>query len=65
LVGDDGFDGLVIKIKNSEIKINDLGDFFEITVDAGVLLPQLLAKTLENWSSRIRMGNRHSRRNRW
>jgi len=47
LVSDDGFDGLVIKIKNSEIKINDLGDFFEITVDAGVLLSQLLAKTLE------------------
>ncbi len=47
LVNDDGFDGLVIKIKNSEIKINDLGDFFEITVDAGFLLPQLLAKTLE------------------
>jgi len=47
LVNDDGFDGLIIKIKNSEIKTNDLGDFFEITVDAGVLLPQLLAKTLE------------------
>ncbi len=47
LVNDDGFDGLVIKIKNSEIKNNDLGDFFEIIVDAGVLLSQLLAKTLE------------------
>ncbi len=47
LVSDDGFDGLVIKIKNSDIKINDVESHFEIIVDAGVLLPQLLAKTLE------------------
>ncbi len=47
LVSDEGFDGLIIKIKNSEIKINNIGSHFEIIVDAGVLLPQLLAKCLE------------------
>jgi len=59
LVSDDGFDGLVIKIKNSDIKINDVESHFEIIVDAGVLLPQLLAKCLEigafglEWSTGI------------
>ncbi|MFA6183680.1 MAG: UDP-N-acetylmuramate dehydrogenase [Parcubacteria group bacterium] len=44
LVSDKGFDGLVIKIKNNEIKVDDM----EISCDAGVSLMNLVNFSVKN-----------------
>jgi UDP-N-acetylmuramate dehydrogenase len=51
VVGDDGWDGLVVLIRSSDIGWASIGDTIQLTVDAGVVWDELVATTVEQgWS---------------
>jgi len=47
LVSDKGFDGLVIKIRNSKLEIKNFDDEFNFICDAGVSLAKIVSETLK------------------